>query len=130
MRKLSIFESFLKLIGTGGHDAADDSQCWSDCGANGEVQDRRAPGPTSCVFLEMALKRLYAKEDFDVLECLGEGFFGDVYKVRHRVTEEVMVLKVGKERQRENRAQVKADVLKEVDVLNKLTSHPNLLAFR
>lgn len=41
-----------------------------------------------------------------------------------------MVLKVGKERERENRTRVKASVLKEVDVLNQLTSHPNLLAFR
>lgn len=39
------------------------------------------PGPTSCVFLQRALKRLYAREDFEVLESLGEGFFGDVYKV-------------------------------------------------
>ncbi|VDK69689.1 unnamed protein product [Litomosoides sigmodontis] len=91
---------------------------------------RLAPGRTSCVFLEMALKRLYARDDFDVLESLGEGFFGDVYKVQHRFTGEIMVLKVGKERERENRIRVKANVLKEVDVLNQLTSHPNLLAFR
>ncbi|KAL3993556.1 Protein kinase domain family protein [Acanthocheilonema viteae] len=91
---------------------------------------RLAPGRTSCVFLEMALKRLYARDDFDVLESLGEGFFGDVYKVQHRFTGEIMVLKVGKERERENRVRIKANVLKEVDVLNQLTSHPNLLAFR
>ncbi|VDM46685.1 unnamed protein product [Toxocara canis] len=88
------------------------------------------PGPTSCVFLQKALKRLYAKEDFEVLESLGEGFFGDVYKVRHRVTGEVMVLKVGKEREKESRPRAKASVLKEVAVLNELTSHSNLLAFR
>ncbi|VDD91009.1 unnamed protein product [Enterobius vermicularis] len=89
-----------------------------------------APGPTSCVFLEKELKRLYAKEDFDVLESLGEGFFGDVFKVKHRITGEVMVLKVGKDRERENRSRAKASVLKEVSVLNQLTEHPNLLAFR
>ncbi|VDO10119.1 unnamed protein product [Brugia timori] len=89
-----------------------------------------APGRTSCVFLEMALKRLYARDDFDVLESLGEGFFGDVYKVQHRFTGEIMVLKVGKERERENRIRIKANVLKEVNMLNQLTSHPNLLAFR
>uniref|UniRef100_F1KUA5 Dual specificity testis-specific protein kinase 2 n=1 Tax=Ascaris suum TaxID=6253 RepID=F1KUA5_ASCSU len=88
------------------------------------------PGPTSCVFLQRALKRLYAREDFEVLESLGEGFFGDVYKVRHRVTNEVMVLKVGKEREKESRPRAKASVLKEVAVLNQLTSHSNLLAFR
>lgn len=130
------------------------------------------------------MKRLYAKEDFDVLESLGEGFFGDVFKVResdvfkfnifirslffashfltvrkisgslvfwkrvvyfpwhlncnfyiffkvkHRITGEVMVLKVGKDRERENRSRAKASVLKEVSVLNQLTEHPNLLAFR
>uniref|UniRef100_A0A914ZLK9 Protein kinase domain-containing protein n=2 Tax=Parascaris univalens TaxID=6257 RepID=A0A914ZLK9_PARUN len=88
------------------------------------------PGPTSCVFLQRALKRLYAREDFEVLESLGEGFFGDVYKVRHRVTNEVMVLKVGKEREKESRPRAKASVLKEVAVLNQLTSHSNILAFR
>uniref|UniRef100_A0A1I7W3F2 TKL/LISK/TESK protein kinase n=1 Tax=Loa loa TaxID=7209 RepID=A0A1I7W3F2_LOALO len=106
--------------------------CWS-CNItdqNTYQHSRLAPGRTSCVFLEMALKRLYARDDFNVLESLGEGFFGDVYKVQHRFTGEIMVLKVGKERERENRIRIKANVLKEVDVLNQLTSHPNLLAFR
>lgn len=89
-----------------------------------------APGPTSCTFLEKELKRLYAKEDFEVLESLGEGFFGDVYKVKHRISGEIMVLKVGKDRERENRSRVKASILKEVAVLNQLTRHPNILAFR
>ena len=40
------------------------------------------------------------------------------------------MLKVGKDRERENRPRVKASVLKEVSVLNQLTQHPNLLAFR
>ncbi|VDK83937.1 unnamed protein product [Onchocerca ochengi] len=109
-----------------------DELCWN---CNSIDQDthqhsRLAPRRSSCVFLEMALKRLYARDDFDVLESLGEGFFGDVYKVQHRFTGEVMVLKVGKGRGRENRIRIKANVLKEVDVLNQLTSHPNLLAFR
>uniref|UniRef100_A0A0R3RVZ9 Protein kinase domain-containing protein n=1 Tax=Elaeophora elaphi TaxID=1147741 RepID=A0A0R3RVZ9_9BILA len=106
--------------------------CWSRNITNQSTYQRSclAPGRTSCVFLEMALKRLYARDDFDVLESLGEGFFGDVYKVQHRFTGEIMVLKIGKERERENRLRIKANVLKEVDVLNQLTSHPNLLAFR
>ncbi|KAM3719969.1 Dual specificity testis-specific protein kinase [Dirofilaria immitis] len=104
--------------------------CWNIADEDTYQCSQVAPGRTSCVFLEMALKRLYARDDFDVLESLGEGFFGDVYKVRHRFTEEIMVLKVGKERGRENRIRIKANVLKEVDVLNQLTSHPNLLAFR
>lgn len=41
-----------------------------------------------------------------------------------------MVLKVGKEREKESRPRAKASVLKEVAVLNQLTSHSNLLAFR
>ncbi|OZC06747.1 kinase domain protein [Onchocerca flexuosa] len=108
-----------------------DELCWN---CNIVDQDacqhsRLAPRRSSCVFLEMALKRLYARDDFDVLESLGEGFFGDVYKVQHRYTGEIMVLKVGKGRGRD-RIRIKANVLKEVDVLNQLTSHPNLLAFR
>lgn len=61
----------------------DDTECCSRSIADGSayVRSHSAPGPTSCMYLEMALKRLYAREDFDILESLGEGFFGDVYKV-------------------------------------------------
>lgn len=62
----------------------DGELCWG-CNITDQSaykHSRLAPGRTSCMFLEMALKRLYARDDFDVLESLGEGFFGDVYKVR------------------------------------------------
>uniref|UniRef100_A0A915PH10 Protein kinase domain-containing protein n=1 Tax=Setaria digitata TaxID=48799 RepID=A0A915PH10_9BILA len=115
-----------------GLDQENDRSFWSCNSTDTNIYQHPClpPGRTSCVFLEMALKRLYARDDFDVLESLGEGFFGVVYKVQHRFTGEIMVLKVGKERARESRIRIKAKVLKEVDVLNQLTSHPNLLAFR
>uniref|UniRef100_A0A0N4UIC4 Protein kinase domain-containing protein n=1 Tax=Dracunculus medinensis TaxID=318479 RepID=A0A0N4UIC4_DRAME len=89
---------------------------------------RKAPGPTSCFFLEKALKRIYPKEDFEILESLGEGFFSNVYKVKLNNTDEVMVLKIVKER--ENRLRAKANIMKEITVLNQLVTHPNLIEFR
>ncbi|KPJ20815.1 LIM domain kinase 1, partial [Papilio xuthus] len=57
-------------------------------------------------------------------ELLGSGFFGQVYKVTHRDTNEVMVLKqlyrVDEDAQR--------NFLKEVAVLRSL-QHPNVLRF-
>ncbi|MFH4978024.1 hypothetical protein AB6A40_004733 [Gnathostoma spinigerum] len=95
-----------------------------------EVSLRYAPGPTSCVYLIRALKKLYSKDDFDIMESLGEGFFGDVFKVKHKGSGEVMVLKIGKEHGKQSRPSVKTSVMKEVKLLNQLASHPNILGFR
>lgn len=61
---------------------------------------------------------------FFVGELLGKGFFGQVFKVTHKITKEVMVLKelyrVDEEAQR--------NFLKEVAVLRSL-SHGNVLRF-
>ncbi|KAJ1366100.1 hypothetical protein KIN20_026693 [Parelaphostrongylus tenuis] len=84
-----------------------------------------SPHPFATVF-----GQVYAVDDFDVLESLGEGFFSRVSKVRLRSSGEEMVLKVAKNcGSPENRRTVHADVAHEAAMLHRL-SHDNILALR
>ncbi|XP_021705788.1 LIM domain kinase 1 isoform X1 [Aedes aegypti] len=74
--------------------------------------------------VEQKAARIFRASDLVQGELLGKGFFGQVFKVTHRVTQEVMVLKelyrVDEEAQK--------NFLKEVAVLRSL-SHNNVLRF-
>lgn len=74
--------------------------------------------------LEPKNQRIFRASDLVQGELLGKGFFGQVYKVTHKITQEVMVLKelyrVDEDAQK--------NFLKEVAVLRSL-SHNNVLRF-
>ncbi|CAI5441140.1 unnamed protein product [Caenorhabditis angaria] len=71
---------------------------------------------------------LYAPDDFDVLEPLGEGFFSKVYKVKHVMTGEIFVLKKNKPTGGSRRAS-HADAAREAAMMRKL-KHENILELR
>ncbi|ESO06664.1 hypothetical protein HELRODRAFT_64650 [Helobdella robusta] len=92
-----------------------------EAGVNQTHQVVERPCGASCKAIKGALSSLHRIDDFEH-EFIGSGFFSNIYKVIHKTTKQVMVLK--KNKKNTNRSNIR----REIQLMNKL-SHPNVIKF-
>ncbi|XP_044183508.1 myosin-IIIb-like isoform X2 [Acropora millepora] len=71
-----------------------------------------------------SLKELGAPDNWELVESIGEGTYGEVYKARNKITGEIAAAKVI-----DSIHEKIEEVLPELDILKKYASHPNIANF-
>ena len=71
-----------------------------------------------------SLKELGAPDEWELVESIGEGTYGEVYKARNRITGEIAAAKVI-----DSIHEKIEEVLPELDILKKYSTHPNIAGF-
>lgn len=71
-----------------------------------------------------SLKELSAPDEWELVESIGEGTYGEVYKARNKITGEIAAAKVI-----DSIHEKIEEVLPELDILKKYSTHPNVAGF-
>ena len=100
------------------------SNLWTDTGAPGEPASNRPKPPVPPALSPAELAKLFPH--LEVLECLGRGGMGAVYKARQPLLKRVVALKVLAP-EKENDAQFAERFMREAQALGRL-NHPGIVA--
>lgn len=71
-----------------------------------------------------SLKELSAPDDWELVESIGEGTYGEVYKAKNRITGDIAAAKVI-----DSIHEKIEEVLPELEILKKYSTHPNIAGF-